>query len=140
VLASLESALRKRQLEQQVENYRHRLEEMVEERTSRLHKALQHIERSYENTLQALGAAIALRDNGTADHSQRVCRYSLEIARAMGWSDEQSGRLAKGAYLHDIGKLGIPDSILLKPGPLTADERTLMQGHVQIGFDLVKNI
>jgi putative nucleotidyltransferase with HDIG domain len=140
VLASLESALRKRQLEQQVENYRHRLEEMVEERTSRLHKALQHIERSYENTLQALGAAIALRDNGTADHSQRVCRYSLEIARAMGWSDEQSGSLAKGAYLHDIGKLGIPDSILLKPGPLTADERTLMQGHVQIGFDLVKNI
>jgi putative nucleotidyltransferase with HDIG domain len=140
VLASLESALHKRQLEQQVENYRHRLEEMVEERTSRLHKALQHIERSYENTLQALGAAIALRDNGTADHSQRVCRYSLEIARAMGWSDEQSGSLAKGAYLHDIGKLGIPDSILLKPGPLTADERTLMQGHVQIGFDLVKNI
>jgi HD-GYP domain-containing protein (c-di-GMP phosphodiesterase class II) len=58
----------------------------------------------------------------------------------MGWSDEQSRSLAKGAYLHDIGKLGIPDSILLKPGPLTADERTLMQGHVQIGFDLVKNI
>jgi putative nucleotidyltransferase with HDIG domain len=140
VVASLKSALHKRQLEQQVENYRHRLEEMVEERTSQLHTALQHIERSYENTLQALGAAIALRDNETAGHSQRVCRYSLEIARAMGWSDEQLRSLSKGAYLHDIGKLGIPDSILLKPGPLTADERTLMQGHVQIGFDLVKDI
>ena len=140
VLASLESALRKRDLERQVKNYQHRLEEMVEERTSRLHRALQHIERSYVSTLQALGAAIALRDNETAGHSQRVCQYSLEIARAMGWSDEQLESLAKGAYLHDIGKLGIPDSILLKPGPLTADERTVMQGHVQIGFDLVKNI
>jgi putative nucleotidyltransferase with HDIG domain len=140
LVASLESALHKRRLEQQLENYRHRLEEMVQERTSQLHKALEHIERSYESTLQALGAAIALRDNETADHSQRVCRYSLKIARAMGWSDEQLASLAKGAYLHDIGKLGTPDSILLKPGPLTADERTLMQTHAQIGFDLVKDI
>src|SRR5713101_1878590 len=138
--ASLESALHKRQLEQQVENYRQHLEEMVAERTQQLRAALQQVERSYEDTLQALGAAIDLRDNETAGHSQRVCRYSLEIARAMGWSDKQLGSLARGAYLHDIGKLGIPDGILLKPGPLTADERRLMQRHSQIGFDLVKDI
>ncbi len=138
--ASLESALHKRQLEQQVENYRQHLEEMVAERTQQLRAALQQVERSYEDTLQALGAAIDLRDNETAGHSQRVCRYSLEIARAMGWSDKQLGSLARGAYLHDIGKLGIPDGILLKPGPLTADERRLMQRHAQIGFDLVKDI
>jgi putative nucleotidyltransferase with HDIG domain len=140
VVASLERALHKRQLEQQVENYRLHLEEMVVERTAQLQAALRQIEGSYEDTLEALGAAIDLRDSETAGHSQRVCRYSLEIARAMSWSAKQLGSLARGAYLHDIGKLGVPDGILLKPGPLTADERTLMQQHVQIGFELVKGI
>ncbi len=140
VLASLERALHKQRLEQQVENYRQHLEEMVAERTRQLQAALQQIERSYGDTLQALGAAIDLRDNETAGHSQRVCRYSLEMARAMGWPDEQLPSLARGAYLHDIGKLGVPDSILLKPGPLTADERKVMQQHSQIGYDLVKDI
>jgi cyclic di-GMP phosphodiesterase len=73
-------------------------------------------------------------------HSQRVCRYSLEIARAMGWQEKELGVLARGAYLHDIGKLGVPDGILLKRGPLTAEERKVMQRHSQIGFDLIKNI
>ena len=140
VLASLENALHKRQLEQQIEHYRQHLEEMVAERTGQLQRALQQIERSYEDTLQALGAAIDLRDNETAGHSQRVCRYSLEIARAMGWSDKQLKSLARGAYLHDIGKLGVPDGILLKPGPLTEEERKLMQRHAQMGFDVVKDI
>jgi putative nucleotidyltransferase with HDIG domain len=140
VLASLERALHNRQLEQQVENYHQHLEEMVAQRTGQLQAALRQIESSYEDTLQALGAAIDLRDNETAGHSQRVCRYSLEIARALGWSDKQLGSLARGAYLHDIGKLGIPDGILLKPGPLTADDRKLMQQHAQMGFDLVKDI
>jgi putative nucleotidyltransferase with HDIG domain len=140
VVASLERALHKRRLEQQVENYRLHLEEMVVERTEQLQAALRQIEGSYEDTLEALGAAIDLRDSETAGHSQRVCRYSLEIARAMSWSVKQLGSLARGAYLHDIGKLGVPDGILLKPGPLTADERTLMQQHVQIGFELVKGI
>ncbi|MGB2624426.1 MAG: HD domain-containing phosphohydrolase [Candidatus Acidiferrum sp.] len=140
VLASLESALHKRHLEKQVENYQERLEEMVADRTGQLRQALEQQERSYEETLQALGAAIDLRDNETAGHSQRVCRYALEIARAMGWTEEKLGSLAKGAYLHDIGKLGIPDGILLKPGPLTAAERALMQRHVQIGFGLIKDI
>ena len=140
VRVSLESALHKRHLEQQVENYRQHLEEMVGERTTQLCAALRQLENSYENTLQALGAAIDLRDSETAGHSRRVCRYALEIARAMGYSEKQLENLSRGAYLHDIGKLGIPDGILLKPGPLTADERKLMQRHVQIGFDLVKDI
>jgi putative nucleotidyltransferase with HDIG domain len=140
VVASLERALHKRQLEKQVENYRQHLEEMVAERTAQLQTALQRIERSYEETLQALGAAIDLRDNETAGHSQRVCRYSLQMAKAMGWSDKQLESLARGAYLHDIGKLGIPDGILLKSGPLTPDERQVMQRHSQIGFDIVKDI
>lgn len=140
VLASLERALHRRQLDQQIENYRQHLEQMVAERTDQLKLALQQTERSYEDTLQALGAAIDLRDSETAGHSQRVCRYSLEIARAMGWPEKDLENLARGAYLHDIGKLGIPDGILLKPGPLTPDERSLMQRHVQIGFDIIKDI
>jgi response regulator RpfG family c-di-GMP phosphodiesterase len=140
VIASLDIALHQRKLELQIEEYRLHLEEMMEQRTGQLKKALKQIEHSYEDTLQALGAAIDLRDNETAGHSQRVCRYSLEIAQAMGWTDKQLQSLARGAYLHEIGKLGIPDGVLLKPGPLTMDERKLMQQHVQIGFDLVKGI
>jgi putative nucleotidyltransferase with HDIG domain len=113
---------------------------MVAQRTGQLQAALRQIESSYEDTLRALGAAVDLRDNATAGHSQRVCRYSLEMARALGWSDKQLGNLARGAYLHDIGKLGVPDGVLLKPGPLTADDRKLMQQHAQMGFDLVKDI
>jgi len=140
VLASLERALQRRQLERQVEAYRAHLEEMVTERTEQLQAALKQIERSYEETLRALGAAIDLRDNETAGHSQRVCLYSVQIARALGWSDKQTESLEQGAYLHDIGKLGIPDGILLKPGPLTAPERKVMERHARIGFDLVKDI
>jgi cyclic di-GMP phosphodiesterase len=140
VLASLERALHKRQLELEVENYRQHLEEMVAERTGQLQKAIQQIEFSYEDTLQALGAAIDLRDHETAGHSHRVCRYSLEIAKVAALPDKQLKNLTRGAYLHDIGKLGIPDGILLKPGPLTTNERKLMQQHVQIGFELIKDI
>jgi putative nucleotidyltransferase with HDIG domain len=140
VAASLDRALQKRRLDQQIENYQLHLEEMVAERTAQLQAVLRQVEASYEDTLQALGAAIDLRDNQTAGHCQRVCRYSLEIARAMDWPEQHLGSLARGAYLHDIGKLGIPDRILLKPGPLSVEERKLMQQHVQIGFDLVKDI
>lgn len=140
VLASVQSAVHKRQLEQEVESYRRHLEDMVADRTSQLREVLQQVERSYESTLQALGAAIDLRDSATGGHSQRVCRYSIEIARAMQWSKAQLAVLARGAYLHDIGKLGVPDGILLKPGPLTTDERKVMQRHAKVGFDLVKDI
>jgi response regulator RpfG family c-di-GMP phosphodiesterase len=140
VLASLERALHKRELEQQVENYRQHLEAMVAQRTEQLQGALRQVELNYSETLRALGSAIDLRDNATAGHSQRVCRYSIDMALAMGWSDETLGSLGRAAYLHDIGKLGIPDRVLLKPGPLTAEEREIMQQHVQIGFNLIKGI
>ncbi len=140
VLASLEKALYKQHLEQEVEHYREHLEATVAERTGQVQAALQQIARNYEDTLRALGAAIDLRDNETAGHSQRVCLFSLELGRAMGWSGEELLNLARGAYLHDIGKLGVPDCVLLKPGPLDPQEWQLMQRHAQIGFDLLKDI
>lgn len=140
VVACLERALHKQHLELEVERYRKHLEAMVSERTRQLQGALRRIESSYEETLRALAAAIDLRDSETAGHSWRVCQYSREIGRALGLSSEKLTVVAQGGYLHDIGKLGIPDSILLKPGPLTPDERQVMQRHVQIGFDLVRGI
>src|SRR2546425_12836673 len=140
VIASLHCALQKKRLEQEVEGYRLHLEEMVAERTQQIVAALKLVERSYEDTLEALGAAIDLRDAATEGHSRRVCRFALEIAKAMGLSEAQHKTIAMGAYLHDIGKLALPDGILLKPGPLTAEERVFMQQHAQTGYDLVKQI
>lgn len=140
VLTSVQRALHKQRLEKEIDNYRRRLEEMVAERTSQLEAAIQAIEQGYKSTLQALGAAIDLRDKETAGHSRRVCTYSLEIAKCMSLPEARLENLVRGAYLHDIGKLGIPDSILLKPGPLTSSERTIMQQHVQIGFNLIRDI
>jgi len=140
VIASLHRALQKKRLEQEVEGYRLHLEDMVAERTKQIEAALKLVERSYEDTLEALGAAIDLRDAATEGHSRRVCRFALEIAKALGLSEAQHKTIAMGAYLHDIGKLALPDGILLKPGPLTTEERLFMQQHVQTGYDLVKQI
>jgi len=137
---SVRRALRKKHMETELEKYRHHLEEMVEERTHQLQNAMKRIESAYDETLEALGAALDLRDTETAGHSRRVSLYCLEIARAMGCAKEQIKTIARGAYLHDIGKIGIPDSILLKRGKLTPDEMTIMQTHVQIGYDLLSRI
>jgi putative nucleotidyltransferase with HDIG domain len=140
VRVSLEHALERKRMELELENYREHLEEMVKERTGQLETALVQVERSYEDTLRALGAAIDLRDSETAGHSQRVTLYSARIAKELGATVHELKTVAMGAWLHDIGKLGIPDAILLKPGALTQQEWAIMRSHVQVGFDLVKHI
>jgi response regulator RpfG family c-di-GMP phosphodiesterase len=140
VLSSLDRALRKRRREELLEDYRQNLETLVSERTEQLNRALQHVQASYEQTLRALGTAIDLRDHATAGHSWRVSGYSLEISAAMNVSEELRCNLARASHLHDIGKLGVPDRILLKPGPLTPQERDIMREHVTMGFDLLKRI
>jgi len=123
-----------------VENYRSHLEEMVAVQTQQLQAALRQIESSYESTLEALGAAIDLRDSPTAGHSRRVFRYSIELANGLGLAEHQLTGIRVGALLHDIGKLAIPDRILLKPGPLSEGERRIMQQHAQVGYELVRGI
>jgi len=140
VMASLERALEKKRLQQEVENYRRHLEEMVGERTQQLRSALLQIERSYEDTLEALGAAIDLRDSETAGHSRRVAMYSTKIAKELDVAEHELKTIIRGAWLHDIGKLATPDAILLKPGALTQEEWRIMQRHAEIGYDLVKRI
>ncbi len=140
VLASLQRALERKQLEREVENYRRHLEEMVSQRTQQLQAALTELEYSHSATLEALGSAIDLRDGPTAGHSRRVLLYSLKIAEAIGGMEDQLKTLGMGAWLHDIGKLAIPDGILLKPGALNQQERQIMKRHVELGYDLVKGI
>ena len=140
VVAALERALERKRLHLELEDYRRRLEEIVSERTQQLRTALTQIEQGYEDTLQTLGAAIDLRDSETAGHSRRVSFYAVKIFSGMGASRTDLKNMVTGALLHDIGKLATPDSILLKPGALTEDERRIMQQHVQIGYDLVKRV
>ncbi len=140
VLASLHRALQRKQLERELENYRLHLEEMVSVRTQEVQAALADLEHSHSATLEALGSAIDLRDGPTAGHSKRVLLYSLKIAQEIGGLEDQLRTLGMGAWLHDIGKLAIPDSILLKPAALTDEERHVMEHHVELGYDFVKSI
>jgi response regulator RpfG family c-di-GMP phosphodiesterase len=140
MMMSLDRAFHKRAIEKELEHYRDHLEVMVCERTVQLQRALGRVEESYADTLDALGAAIDLRDGQTAGHSRRVALYSMQMLSRMKGTPEQLRTLVMGAWLHDIGKLAIPDSILLKPASLTEAERRIMQRHVQIGYDLVSRI
>ncbi len=137
---SLDRALDIRHLELEVENYRQNLEAMVAQRTKQLEAAMRRIEMTYDETLEALGAALDLRDTETAGHSRRVSRFCEVMARAMQCSEDEIRQIVRGAYLHDIGKIGIPDSILLKPAKLTPEEVAVMQTHARIGYDLVCRI
>ena len=140
VVLGVNRALEKRNLERELANYRKHLEEMVDQRTRQLQVAMRQIEQTYDDTLEALAASLDLRDNETAGHSRRVMRYCLEIARRMGCTSEQVKNIARGAYLHDIGKIGIPDAVLRKPARLTKEERQIMESHVRTGHELVCRI
>lgn len=137
---SVQRAIEKKRMELEIENYRCNLEQMVEQRTRQLNAAMRRVELTYDETLEALGAALDLRDTETAGHSHRVTHYCLEIAKRAGCTPDQLKQIRRGAYLHDMGKIGIPDSILLKEAKLTADETSVMQNHVRIGYDLVCRI
>lgn len=140
LLASVARVQTQKRLKLEVEKYRESLEEMVEQRTKQLQAAMKRIELTYDETLEALGSALDLRDNETGGHSRRVSLYCLEMARRYGCSDGQLKQIARGSYLHDIGKIGIPDSILLKPGKLTPDERAVMESHARVGYELVSRV
>jgi len=133
-------ALQHRRLVAENRNYQRDLERQVEERTARLTIALAQLEQSYDDTLEALGSALDLKDAETEGHCQRVTAFTISIAKAMPVPNAYLPVLARAAFLHDIGKMGIPDKILLKPGPLTDDEKVIMRRHCQIGYDMLIRI
>ena len=133
-------ALERRQLVVERRQHQELLERRVTEATSELAATVRHLEDSYLFTLEALGSAIDTRDIGTHAHSRRVRGYSLAIARAHGVPESDMPDIEHGVLLHDIGKIGIPDAILLKPGPLTPEEWAVMRSHPDIGRRLVEKI
>jgi len=120
--------------------YRQNLESIVSSRTGRLRSTMQDLERSYEITLEAMGDALDLRDEETEGHSRRVTAYTLALAQAMGLDSDELRVIARGAFLHDIGKIATPDSILLKPGKLSAEEMTIMKQHCERGYEMLRKI
>jgi putative nucleotidyltransferase with HDIG domain len=137
---SVRRALEHRRLVLENRTYQSDLEHLVAERTQQLSIALQDLEQSYDYTLEALGGALDAKDAETEGHCQRVTAFTITIARAMGVDKALLRHIARGAFLHDIGKMGVPDSILRKPGPLTPDERAVMRKHCEIGFAVLERI
>ena len=95
---------------------------------------------AYDRTLEGWSTALEYRDSETKGHTMRVANLTVSLARAMGWSEDEIVHLRRGALLHDIGKMAIPDSILLKPGPLTDDERRLMRTHTERAREMLQPI
>jgi response regulator RpfG family c-di-GMP phosphodiesterase len=133
-------ALERRHLIMERREHHELLERRVAEATSELAATVRHLEETYRATLEALGSAIDTRDVGTHAHSRRVRGYSLAIARAHGVPESDLSDIEHGVLLHDIGKIGIPDAILLKPGPLTPAEWGVMRSHPEVGRRLIEKI
>jgi putative nucleotidyltransferase with HDIG domain len=120
--------------------YRQNLESIVSSRTRRLRSTMQDLERSYDITLEVMGDALDLRDEETEGHSRRVTAYTIALAQAMGLESDQLRTIARGAFLHDIGKIATPDNILLKAGKLNEQEMAIMKQHCQRGYEIVRKI
>lgn len=140
LIRAIERALAKRRIELARKRYQKKLERKVRDRTTELRNALKDIATTYHNTLLALVAALDAREHETSDHSQRVVQYTTAIAERMGIKGQELEEIGRGALLHDIGKIGVPDAVLLKPGKLTPDEWTEMRKHPDIGFQMIQQI
>lgn len=147
LLATVRRALENRRLKLENRAYQTNLESLVAARTdqlrlanTQLEKAMSNLERSYDITLEALGDALDLKDAETEGHSKRVTAFTIAIARQMGLPAEQVRIIARGAFLHDIGKMAIPDAILRKPGALNSDETAIMREHCYRGYQILKKI
>ena len=140
LLATASRALENRRLKMENRTYQTNLESLVQARTDQLQAAMSSLERSYDITLEALGDALDLKDAETEGHSKRVTAFTIAIARAMGLPREQIAMIARGAFLHDIGKIAIPEAILRKPAKLTSDEITIMREHCYHGYQMIKKI
>jgi putative nucleotidyltransferase with HDIG domain len=105
-----------------------------------LQRANFDISLAYDKTIEGWAKALELRDGATEGHSQRVMKLTLDLASKLGMDEADLGKVRHGALLHDIGKMGIPDSILLKPGPLTDEEWVIMKKHPEYAFQMLKDV
>ncbi|MFZ5880913.1 MAG: histidine kinase N-terminal 7TM domain-containing protein [Chloroflexota bacterium] len=122
-----------KELESDLRKLNQALEQRVQARTRELAEA-------YDTTLEGWARTLELKDRETEGHSRRVTEGTLKVARALELSEEEIVHIHRGALLHDIGKMAVPDEILHKSGPLTDAEKETMQKHPQIAYDLLKQI
>jgi len=130
VLQRAQNIIEVRLLHKQIKQQNKQLEDKVKQRT-------QELEESRLEVVQRLGLAAEYKDNETGNHVLRMSKFSCLLAKAAGLSDEDAEIILCAAPMHDIGKIGIPDRVLLKPGKLDADEWKIMQSHVTIGGELL---
>lgn len=138
LVAIVERARDHRRLRVENERYRMRLEDMVRQKSSELSEALDRVRNSHDFTLQALASLLDARERATGRHSLHVRDLALVLGKAMNLSESQMNVLSHGALLHDIGKIAVPDAILLKTGPLTEDEWAVMRTHPEVGYNILK--
>jgi len=147
LIATVHRALENRRLKLENLSYQNKLEVQVSARTellqramAELERAMKELERSYDITLEALGDALDLKDAETEGHSKRVTAFTMTIARAMELPQDRVRVIARGAFLHDVGKMAIPDAILRKPGRLTPEEQMVMRDHASYGYQMLRKI
>ena len=116
-----------------------RFHKLSEER-SNLEQAHAELKAAYEATIEGWSRAMDLRDRETEGHTQRVTQLTLKLAEAAGMEYNELVHIRRGALLHDMGKLGVPDAILLKPDKLTDDEWAFMRRHPQLAYDMLHPI
>jgi putative nucleotidyltransferase with HDIG domain len=124
------------QKERQLERYAADLRETFKRERERRHE----LRRSYMATVRALCNAVEARDAYTGKHAERVAAYGMEIARVLDAPFSEDPEVEFGFLLHDVGKVAVPDSILWKPEPLTAEERSLMERHPLVGWEILREI
>jgi putative two-component system response regulator len=144
MLINLASAVRRRKAEIDNREHLNRLERMVRDRTgemwtyvAELEKAQRDMRFLQEETIQRLSLAAEFRDDETPRHIQRMSHYCALIADRIGLDADRCEQIRIASALHDVGKIGVPDHILLKPGRLDADERVIMQRHCEIGHRIL---
>ena len=140
LLTTVKRAIEHRRIARQRTIEKENLEKLVTARTDLLRAALVDLEQAYDITLEALGDALDLKDAETEGHSRRVTAYTIALARAMDLRGEAIRVVSRGAFLHDIGKMAIPDAILLKPGKLDRHEQAMMRKHCARGYQILKKI
>lgn len=140
ITITVRNSLEKQRLALENREYSQNLERKVYEQTNQIRQTMEALNRAYEQTLTTLIRALDAREKEIGSHSERVMNYTRLLASACGVQSALLNQMAKGALLHDIGKIGISDSILLKPGKLTADEWLEMKRHPQIGSDILAGI
>ena len=119
-------------------NYKAELEKMVVQRTQELSQALKSVKNMSSVVIERLTAAAELRDKVTGLHIARIGLYSCLISRSLGLPEDFTDTLTIASAMHDVGKIGIPDAILLKPGSLTPDELKIIESHTTIGAKILK--